>query len=80
MTRQTFVRWTCNVCETQRETATDKQPKGWVGYGFTQPNVPNGEKDTLGHLCGTCAGCVMNAMNMRVTAARPDTQHEQGAL
>lgn len=54
MTRDTYVRWTCNSCGAV-EDVTGGQPKGWVGYGMTQPGVPAGEQTTLGHLCNTCA-------------------------
>lgn len=62
MTRSTFARWTCNVCKFQKETASDKQPKGWIGYGFTTADTPNGEQKTLGHLCPRCATNVQNVM------------------
>ena len=62
MTRESFARWICNTCGLQEETDPSKQPKRWVGYGFTDPDLPAGEHKVLGHLCGECAGHVSNAL------------------
>jgi hypothetical protein len=59
--RETFTRWTCNVCSAQEEAASG-QPEGWVGYGFTNPGTPAGEHKVLGHLCRECAARIGTAM------------------
>ena len=61
MTRENFTRWTCNLCRAVKEV-TAGQPKGWVGYGFTDPGVPAGEHKTLGHLCPKCHAVVAAPM------------------
>lgn len=63
MTRENVVRWTCNVCQDVEETVSDKQPEGWVGYGFTDPGRPAGESKDIGHLCKSCYRSVRNAMS-----------------
>lgn len=62
MTRENVTRWTCNTCGDRIETDTTTQPKGWVGYGFTEPDVPAGEHRVLGHLCKSCARDVSIAL------------------
>jgi hypothetical protein len=63
MTRTTIARWTCNTCGDLQETDTSKQPEGWVGYGFTEPGIPAGEHNVLGHLCRPCARTVRDAVS-----------------
>ena len=58
MTRDMFVRWTCNACRLEAVTVPDKQPEGWVGYGFSDPDFPEGEKRLIGHLCPDCTAAV----------------------
>lgn len=69
MTRETFERWTCNMCGTELETPTGVQPEGWVGYGFTQQSVPASSVQPLGHLCGDCAADVQR----RIAGSRVET-------
>lgn len=70
--RTTFARWVCNSCNANIETATEKQPKGWLGYGFTAPDIPAGEQVTLGHLCADCAGRVNAALATKPVPMRTD--------
>jgi len=62
MSRDLIARWTCNACRVNTETAADKQPKGWIGYGLTCSGAPLGEKGVIGHLCGTCAARIYEVM------------------
>jgi hypothetical protein len=65
MTRRIFARWTCNSCGIERDTPSDEQPVGWVGYGFTETGVPAGEQRSIGHLCEECYGKVEAALEAR---------------
>lgn len=65
MTRHDITRWTCDTCGDQIETEPNEQPKGWVGYGFTKPDVPASEHAVLGHLCRGCARDIRNALGGR---------------
>lgn len=63
MTVETIRVWTCNVCRASVETEPTKQPAGWVGYGFTEPDIPAASPDdNIGHLCEVCAARVKCAM------------------
>lgn len=62
MTRITFTRWICNSCQAETVTEPTAQPVGWVGYGFTEPDIPGGEKVVLGHLCLPCTERVSAAL------------------
>lgn len=70
MTQELKAVWTCNLCKAVIETGATEQPSGWVGYGFTNPGTPLGERATLGHLCATCAKDVTTGLQVETEARR----------